>query len=56
MNKRSYHLLGRHANSLDGKLPAAHIEEILQIRAEQVNNEDIVQSFLAKVMYLRHTR
>jgi len=30
--KGTYHLLGSHANSFDGELSSAHVEEILQIR------------------------
>jgi len=31
------------------------IEEVLERRAEEVDNEDIVQAFLAKVINIRNT-
>lgn len=49
----TYHLLGNHDNCLDGKLPVAVIEKILQAGAEKVNNEDVVETFLTKVIDIR---
>jgi len=38
----THHLLRCHTNGLGGKPPAAHIEQVLQAWAKQVNNEDIM--------------
>jgi hypothetical protein len=47
-------LLGCHANGLDGKFSLAHIKEILQVRPEQIDNQDVVQSFLSEMVNLRN--
>ena len=52
----THHLPCGHADGLDRKLAAAHVEQVLQVGAEQVNNKHIVQTFLAEVMNLRDTR
>jgi hypothetical protein len=49
---RTYHLTGSHTSSFDRKLSSAHIKEILQARAKQVDHENIVQPFLAKMIDL----
>jgi ABC-type transporter Mla MlaB component len=46
-------LLGYHDNRLDGELPVAVVEQVLQAGAEKVNNEDVVQALLAKVVNIR---
>ena len=48
----AYHLLGSHAHGLDRELTATHVEEVLKVRAEQVDDEDIVQALLTEVVYL----
>lgn len=52
----AYHLLCRHDDCLDGELAAAHVEEILEGRAEEINDEDVVQTLLAKVVHLGDAR
>lgn len=49
----TYHLPCRHAYSLDGELAATHIEQVLQTRSEEIDDEDVVEAFLTKVVYLR---
>lgn len=51
-----YHLFGYHYYSLNGKSPIAVIKEIFERRAKQINNEDIVQAFLAEVVDIWNTR
>ncbi len=48
-----HHLLGDHHAGLDGKFAAAHVEHVLERRAEEVHHEDVVQARLAKVVDLR---
>lgn len=50
----TYHLLGSHADRLDAELAATHVEEVLEVRAEEVNDEYVVQTLLAEVVDLRH--
>ena len=47
-----YHLLGGHADGLDAELPAAHIEEVLEVGSEEIDDKDIVQTLLAEVVHL----
>ena len=51
----TYHLPCRHAYSLDGELAATHVEEVLEIRTEEVDDEDIVEALLTKVVDLGNT-
>ena len=51
----THHLEDEHANAFGGLLPAAHIEEVLEIWAEEVDDEDIVQPFLTGVVSLWDT-
>ena len=44
------HLLGNHDNGLDGESAIAVVEEILQGRTKQVNDKNVVEAFLAKVI------
>lgn len=55
MEKKVYHLLGGHAYSLDGELASTHIEEIFQVGTEKVNDQDVVETLLPKIIHLRHT-
>lgn len=50
----TYHLLSSHADRLDAELAATHVEEVLEVRAEEVNDEYVVQTLLAEVVNLRH--
>ena len=54
--RSTHHLLRSHTDRLDGELAPAHVEQVLQAGAEQVNNKHIVQTFLAEVMNLRDAR
>jgi hypothetical protein len=45
-------LLRSHAYGLDGELATAHVEQVFKIRSQEIDREDVVQAFLAKVMYL----
>lgn len=47
-----HHLSGCHTHSLDSELPPTHIEKIFQTRPQQINDEDIVQALLPKMIYL----
>ena len=49
------HLLGDHDDSLDGESAVAVVEEVLQGRTQQVNNKNVVEAFLAKVIDLGNT-
>lgn len=49
----SDHLFGRHAHRFDRKLPPTHVEEVLQAESKEVNDENIMQAFLAEVVDLR---
>lgn len=49
------HLLGRHTNGLESEFPATHVEEVFEVGAEKVNDENIVKSLLAKVVHLGDT-
>ena len=50
----THHLLRGHADRLDAELAAAHVEEVFEVGPEQVNDEDIVQTLLTKVVDLRN--
>jgi hypothetical protein len=50
----TYHLLRYHDNRLDGELPVAVVEQVLQAGAEQVDDQDVVQALLAKVIDIRN--
>jgi hypothetical protein len=49
----AYHLLRYHNNGLDGELPVAVVEQILQAGSKEVNDQDVVQAFLAEVIDIR---
>lgn len=49
----TYHLLGYHDNGLDGEFPVAVVEEVFQTGSEKVNDQDVVQAFLAEVIDIR---
>lgn len=51
----AHHLLSGHTNGLDGEFSATHIEQIFQVGPEKVDDENIMQSFLSKMVYLRNT-
>lgn len=49
----TYHLLSNHDDSLDGELAVAVIEQVLQARTEKVNDQNVVEALLAKVINIR---
>jgi hypothetical protein len=49
------HLLGDHNNGLGREPAVAVIEEILETRSEKVNDEDVVQTLLSKVVDIGDT-
>ena len=51
----THHLPRRHTHSLDRELPPAHVEQVLQAWAQEIDDEDIVQALLAEVVDLRDT-
>ena len=51
----TYHLLGHHADRLEAEPPVAVVKEVFQRRAEQVDDQDVVQAFLAKVIDIGNT-
>jgi len=53
--KLTHHLFGYHYNSLKGEPPVAMIEEIFKRRTKQINNQDVVQAFLAEVVDIWNT-
>lgn len=52
----THHLFGHHDDGLDGKASVAVIEQILQARTEQINDQDVVQALLAKVVHIGDAR
>lgn len=50
----TYHLLGYHDNSLDGELPVAVVEQVLQAGAEKVDDQNVVEAFLAEIIDIRN--
>jgi hypothetical protein len=54
-SKDTHHLLGGHAHRLDREFAPTHVEEVFQIWTQKIDHENIVETLLAKVMYLRNT-
>lgn len=52
----SHHLLGDHDDSLDREPPVAVVKEILETRAEEINDKDVVQTLLTKVVDVGNSR
>lgn len=52
----AYHLLRHHHDGLRGELSTAVIEEIFQAGSEEIDDENIVQAFLAKVVNIGDAR
>ena len=48
----AHHLQSEHADRLDSELATAHVKKVFKVRAKKVDDEDIVQAFLAEIMYL----
>jgi hypothetical protein len=47
-------LLRNHDNCLDGESPIAEVKEIFQAWAKEVNDQNVVESFLAKIVDIRY--
>ena len=52
---RTHHLPRSHADGLDRELAPAHVEEVLEIGSEEVDDEDVVETLLTKVVHLGNT-
>lgn len=50
----THHLDGKHAHGLDGELAVAHVEELLEVRTQEVDDEHVVQPLLPEVVHLRN--
>jgi hypothetical protein len=48
-------LLRSHADGLDAELAATEVEEVFQVRTQEVNNEDVVETLLSEMVDLRNT-
>lgn len=51
----THHLLRSHTNGLDAELAPTHVKEVFEVGAEQVDDEDIVQTLLTEVVDLGDT-
>lgn len=51
----AYHLLCDHDNSLDAEASPAVVKQVLQGRAKEVDDENVVKALLAKVVDIRNT-
>ena len=49
----TYHLLCYHDDCLDRKLPVAVVKQVLETWTEQIDHQDVVEAFLAKVINIR---
>lgn len=50
----AYHLQREHANGLDRVFATAHVEQVLKIWTEQVDDEDVVETLLTEIVHLRN--
>jgi hypothetical protein len=55
MQIKSHHLLRNHDNCLDRESPVAEVKEILQTWSKEVNDQNVVESFLAKIIDIRYS-
>lgn len=55
MMKGTHHLLSKHTRRLDTKLATAHIKQVFKTWSKKIDDQDIVQSFLTKMVYLWYT-
>jgi hypothetical protein len=49
-SKETHHLLSHHHHSFGGEPAVAVIEEILEGRAEKINDENVVKTLLSEVV------
>ena len=54
--RNTHHLLSGHAHRLDAELAVAHVEQVLETRPREVDDEDIMEPFLPEVVYLGYPR
>jgi len=54
-DRTTYHLLRDHDNGLDGEAPVAVIEKVFETGAEEIDDEDVVKAFLAKIVDIRNS-
>jgi len=52
---QTHHLPGGHAGSLDAKLAATHIKEVLHAGPEEVDDENIVETLLTEMVDLGYS-
>jgi hypothetical protein len=52
MGRATDHLLCYHDDGLDGELPVAVVEKILQAGAEEVDDQDVVEALLSEVVHI----
>jgi hypothetical protein len=52
MGRITNHLLCYHDDGLDGELPVAVVEKVLQAGAKQVNDQDVVEALLSEVVHV----
>lgn len=50
----THHLFGRHTHRLDSELAPTHVKEVLQVGAQQVDDENVVETFLTEIVHLWH--
>ena len=48
-------MLCSHANSLDAELAAAEVEKVFQVRTQEVDDENVVETLLSEMVDLRNT-
>ena len=53
--RKTNHLLRGHTNSLDAELATAEVEEVFQVGTQEVNNENVMETLLSKMVDLRNT-
>lgn len=49
----AYHLIREEEHRLEGELPGAEVEEVLQRRPEQLHDHDVVLALVAAPLHLR---
>lgn len=51
--KKTDHLFRSHTNSLDAEFAAAEVEEVFQVGAQKVDDENVVETLLTEMVDLR---
>jgi len=52
---KTNHLLCGHTNGLDAELASAEVEEVFKVRTQEVDDENVMETLLSKVVDLRNT-